>query len=829
MSEDVRLLSHLEVFRLALQVYLAQLRAAWTRPEEPGMGSPEIEGILAAVGVRPDPSERERELGRTLLDRARDERRGALARIVEMLGLDPGEESLVAAAWWAEADPQLAVALGCGHDDAARRYASAPLLRLILEPFGVAVPPVVDEHGTLVRYGVLEGGPGVGAALRLTPSARLVLAGAPIAPLLAPAPLPERLAPARAALAEYLATGPAGPIVLRGPAGAGKATLACTAVADAGLVPLGSGRPLVELRLLARLGIGIPVIQAEEAAGIRWTAADGPLIALSSERSAAVGGYVVDVPGPSREERRHEWARALSDSQVPASDEFVEAIAARFAFTEGDITQTLARAQADAGWLRRPLDGDLVWSAARRQPEHALERLAALVRPTFTLDDLVLSDETHAKLRELVAHVDLQHVVLDRWGFRRRLPRGQGVITLFAGPPGTGKTMAAEAIADALRQDLYRIDLSAVVSKYIGETEKNLAAAFDEAERASAVLFFDEADALFGKRTEIRDAHDRYANLEVNYLLQRVETFTGLVILATNRQASLDEAFLRRLRFVIRFEAPDRVSRRALWLRVVPGGDRCRRDRLGRARGGGAHRRERSRAPLSPPPTSPRRTAASWPPSTSSTRSGASTRSSARRGRGFESERPSERGASPVRQARGAGGRKPSRRAPPRRDRPPARREILRRGSRERGWCRCCPRGRRGADEGAAMALIKGMLASFADPLLGGIPTIVLFQYNPTEVTRVFSVEAADESKAPSGSALNVVRPAPEDYTLKLEFDATDGLERGGPLTTAFGISPRLAAIEMLMQPVGSSLLGDLVGALLGGRAGLPCRRPSSR
>ena len=126
--------------------------------------------------------------------------------------------------------------------------------------------------------------------------------------------------------------------------------------------------------------------------------------------------------------------------------------------------------------------------------------------------------------------------MLDDWGFRRRLPRGQGVAALFAGPPGTGKTMAAEALAHELRQDLYRVDLSAVVSKYIGETEKNLASAFDEAERGSAVLFFDEADALFGKRTEVRDAHDRYANLEVNYLLQRVETFTGLVVLATNRQ-----------------------------------------------------------------------------------------------------------------------------------------------------------------------------------------------------------------------------------------------------------------------------------------------------
>ena len=238
--------------------------------------------------------------------------------------------------------------------------------------------------------------------------------------------------------------------------------------------------------------------------------------------------------------------------------------------SEGDIEEIVAAAGTAAAWAGRALERDLVWETARRRPEHTLDRVAALVAPSFTLADLVLTDDAHAQLRELVAHVALQHVVLDGWGFRRRLPRGQGVAVLFAGPPGTGKTMAAEAIADALEQDLYRIDLSAVVSKYIGETEKNLAAAFDEAERAGAVLFFDEADALFGKRTDVRDAHDRYANLEVNYLLQRVETFTGLVILASNREAALDEAFLRRLRFIIRFELPDARLRRRLWERSFP-------------------------------------------------------------------------------------------------------------------------------------------------------------------------------------------------------------------------------------------------------------------
>ena len=566
---DPRLHAHLDVLRIVLWAYLVELRAVWAGPAESGSGS-EIDGILAAAGARPRPSDPERTLVGTMLDRARNERHCGLARVVEALGLNLGEELLVASAWWAAADPQFAVALGCGHDDAGRRHASAQLLRLVLEPFGVDVPPVLDDQGPLVRAGVLESAAVAGEALRLTPTAALVLAGAQIAPLRAGAPLPPRLEIARAALAAHLAARLPGPVILRGPAGAGKAALARAAAVDSGLVPLGPGRPVTELRLLARLGIGAPVLPAETAAEAGWSEDDGPLVALTAERSTPIVGYVVDVPAPAREERRGEWTRALTGAGVPVDVELVQALADRFGFTEGDISQTLARATADAAWQSRPVDADLVWSAARRQPEHALDRLAALVRPAFTLDDLVLPDDVHARLRELVAHVDLQHVVLDGWGFRKRLPRGQGVIALFAGPPGTGKTMAAEAISAALRQDLYRIDLSAVVSKYIGETEKNLAAAFDEAERASAVLFFDEADALFAKRTEIRDAHDRYANVEVNYLLQRVETFTGLVILATNRQSALDEAFLRRLRFVIRFELPDRESRERLWRRSFP-------------------------------------------------------------------------------------------------------------------------------------------------------------------------------------------------------------------------------------------------------------------
>ena len=325
-------------------------------------------------------------------------------------------------------------------------------------------------------------------------------------------------------------------------------------------------------------------------------------------------------------------------------------------------------------------------------------------------------------------------------------PRGQGVAALFTGPPGTGKTTAAEALARELGQDLYRVDLSAVVSKYIGETEKNLAAAFDEAERGSAVLFFDEADALFGKRTEVRDAHDRYANLEVNYLLQRVETFTGLVVLdqqpaVVHRRGVPAPAAVR---------DPLRAARRgaaaAAVAALVPGRGARRRARLGRTRRrpswrAAASSRRRSRPRTSPPPT-----AASSPPTTSRTRSGASTRSSARRWAGIR-----------------GGGARVSRRARLRlRVEAPAvpepallRAAIAARAGRARvpagtedAVARAGGRGRRASSrrraKGAAMALIKGILASLDDPLLGVVPTIVPFQYNPTEVTRVFRTEGGD-------------------------------------------------------------------------------------
>jgi SpoVK/Ycf46/Vps4 family AAA+-type ATPase len=211
-----------------------------------------------------------------------------------------------------------------------------------------------------------------------------------------------------------------------------------------------------------------------------------------------------------------------------------------------------------------------LWEAARAQGGRGVEELAQRIVPVHVWDDIVLPRAIGEQIRELADQVAQRARVYEEWGFGRRLSRGRGISVLFAGPSGTGKTLAAEILANHLALDLYRVDLAGVVSKYIGETEKNLKRVFDAAERSGAILFFDEADALFGKRTEVRDSHDRYANIEVDYLLQRMEDYRGLAILATNRKPSLDRAFLRRLRFVVDFPFPNLDGRRRIWRRAFP-------------------------------------------------------------------------------------------------------------------------------------------------------------------------------------------------------------------------------------------------------------------
>jgi SpoVK/Ycf46/Vps4 family AAA+-type ATPase len=195
--------------------------------------------------------------------------------------------------------------------------------------------------------------------------------------------------------------------------------------------------------------------------------------------------------------------------------------------------------------------------------------LARKIVPRYTWDDLVLPPDPVTILREIVDTVLRRPIVMDEWGIGRKLATG-GVTVLFAGPPGTGKTMAAEVIARELGLDLYKIDLSGLVSKFIGETEKNLERIFNEAESSNAILFFDEADSIFGKRSEVKDAHDRYANIEVSYLLQRMEAYEGVTILATNLRANLDEAFTRRLQFAIDMPFPEAEDRLRIWRTLFP-------------------------------------------------------------------------------------------------------------------------------------------------------------------------------------------------------------------------------------------------------------------
>ncbi len=277
----------------------------------------------------------------------------------------------------------------------------------------------------------------------------------------------------------------------------------------------------------------------------------------------------VEFPIPAYTQRRALWLHFLGQTESEGELDLT-ALAGQFALTTGQIRDVVASARDRATQRGSPLNNQDLFAAARSHSSPRLSTLARKIVPRYTWDDIVLPDDQLTLLREIVATVRGRPLVLDEWGIGQKLASGAGVTVLFAGPPGTGKTMAAEVITAELGLDLYKIDLSTVVSKYIGETEKNLERIFKEAENSNAILFFDEADALFGKRSEVRDSHDRYANIEISYLLQRMETYEGVTILATNLRANLDEAFTRRLQFVVDFPFPDEADRLRIWQTLFP-------------------------------------------------------------------------------------------------------------------------------------------------------------------------------------------------------------------------------------------------------------------
>ncbi|HEX4004734.1 MAG TPA: ATP-binding protein [Acidobacteriaceae bacterium] len=272
-----------------------------------------------------------------------------------------------------------------------------------------------------------------------------------------------------------------------------------------------------------------------------------------------------DVKRPEPPGQKRLWQRALGPAAASLNG-MLDNIAEQFSFSAQTIYAIGAVAAAGGG----EADSGRLWSACRSVARPRLEDLAQRIVPMAGWDDLVLPDSQKQMLRQLAAQVRHRMTVYETWGFSALGRRGLGVSALFAGESGTGKTLAAEVLARDLGLDLYRIDLSAVVSKYIGETEKNLRQVFDAAEEGGVLLLFDEADALFGKRGEVKDSHDRYANIEVGYLLQRMEAFQGLAILTTNMKGSLDRAFQRRLRFTVNFPFPDSAQRQAIWSRIFP-------------------------------------------------------------------------------------------------------------------------------------------------------------------------------------------------------------------------------------------------------------------
>ena len=280
--------------------------------------------------------------------------------------------------------------------------------------------------------------------------------------------------------------------------------------------------------------------------------------------------FKIELPLQSYPMRKQVWQRHLKGK---FQDDDISELSTKFRFTTGQISDAVKAAKNLAALDGR--DGVTIndlYKSCRAQSSHKISSLARRIEPRYNWKDLILPDDKIKQLKEVRNHIKHKGLVYHDWGFDGKLSLGKGLNVLFLGPSGTGKTMASEVMASELGLDLYKIDLSSIVSKYIGETEKNLSSIFKEAEQNNAMLFFDEADALFGKRSEVRDSHDRYANVEISYLLQKMEEHEGVVIMASNLSTNIDDAFLRRIHFTVEFPFPDEGYRLKIWKSMVPQG-----------------------------------------------------------------------------------------------------------------------------------------------------------------------------------------------------------------------------------------------------------------
>ncbi|MEO8844064.1 MAG: ATP-binding protein [Kofleriaceae bacterium] len=385
-------------------------------------------------------------------------------------------------------------------------------------------------------------------------------------------------------------------VVLRGPRGSGRRAAAFRLAKQLGrpmlVIPIPAlvvaekraQRPLLASALAAaRLRDAMPFLHdadalydesgnlaAEHADAI--SAMPGVIVVASTGRGGHLDlrrpSLIVPMPRTDLDDRERAWAHALATAKGPVVEAPV--LAARYVIGPGAIAEVVAEAARHADAAKVGFDLDVLEGAVGRRLSLRLGTFGSVVARKALMSELVLPDDVIDTLRDMIAMVRERSQILERWGYQRHLGISRGVAGLYSGEPGTGKTMAASVVASELGLELVRIDLSAVVSKYVGETEKNLGKIFDEAQDAHAMLLFDEADSLFGKRTELKSAQDRFANLEVNYILQRMETFDGVSVLTTNAESAIDPALQRRLNFRIRFPEPEVEEREKLWRQLLP-------------------------------------------------------------------------------------------------------------------------------------------------------------------------------------------------------------------------------------------------------------------
>lgn len=302
----------------------------------------------------------------------------------------------------------------------------------------------------------------------------------------------------------------------------------------------------------------------EEFKGITFISTKAPIELVEGQNNL----FKIEIAKPDYNTRKKLWKNIL-DEKINEKD--ITALSNKFKFTPGQIKDAKESGKRFAALEgRQNLTTEDIYNGCKEQSSQKLSSLAKRIKPNYKWKDLILPNDKKEQLNELINYIKNKGIVYQDWGFNERLSLGKGLNISFSGTSGTGKTMAAEVIASKLNLDLYKVDLSMVISKYIGETEKNLNKIFDAAEESNAILFFDEADALFGKRSEVRDSHDRYANIEISYLLQKMEENQGIVILATNLSQNIDDAFLRRMHFTIEFPFPSKECRLKIWKTLMP-------------------------------------------------------------------------------------------------------------------------------------------------------------------------------------------------------------------------------------------------------------------